>query len=198
MTTTTDLTAGMVERFRDGFDRAVAAGVPEPTAMTLATVDASGRPTARTVLLKDMDEQGFVFYTNLESRKGRHLNACPDVALVFWWRELAEQVLVEGRVEAVSNEEADAYFASRPRGSQIGAWASLQSSELPSRQDLLDRVREYEQRYAGQDVPRPPHWSGYRVKPRQVEFWYGRESRLHERVCYRHVAGDWQETLLYP
>ena len=198
MTPHNDMTVAMVERFRDGFDRAVGAGVPEPTAMTLATVDHACRPTARTVLLKDMDEEGFVFYTNLESRKGRQLATQADVALVFWWRETAEQVQVEGRVEPVTPAEADAYFATRPRGSQIGAWASKQSFELPKRQELLDRVAHYEKKFSGQQVPRPPHWSGLRVRPRRLEFWYGRESRLHERICFESVDGEWHEVLLYP
>ncbi len=198
MTTHNDMTAAMVERFRAGFDRAEKAGVPEPTAMTLATVDDSCRPAARTVLLKDMDERGFVFYTNLQSRKGSHLAAHADVSLVFWWREIAEQVLVEGQVEPVTPEEADAYFATRPRGSQIGAWASKQSSALASREQLHERVEHYEKKFAGQDVPRPTHWSGRRVRPRRVEFWYGRESRLHERVCFECRDGGWAETLLYP
>ncbi len=198
MTNKFAMTAEMVERFRSGFDRAEEAGVPEPTAMTLATVDEACRPSARTVLLKDMDEEGFVFYTNFDSRKGRQLAAHADVSLVFWWRETAEQVLVEGRVEAVTPAEADAYFASRPRGSQIGAWASKQSSTLSSRQELQERVEYYEKHYAGQDVPRPPHWSGMRVSPRRVEFWYGRESRLHERVCFELVEGTWRDFLLYP
>lgn len=198
MTTCIDMTAAMVERFRAGFDRAVDAGVPEPTAMTLATVDHACRPTARTVLLKDMDEQGFVFYTNLESRKGRQLAAQGDVALVFWWRETAEQVQVEGCVEPVTPTEADAYFATRPRGSQIGAWASKQSLELPERKELLDRVAHYEKKFTGQQVPRPPHWSGLRVRPRRLEFWYGRESRLHERICFESVDEEWHEVSLYP
>jgi pyridoxamine 5'-phosphate oxidase len=198
VTTKIEMTTAMVERFRAGFDRAVAAGVPEPTAMTLATVDEACRPTARTVLLKDMDQQGFVFYTNLDSRKGRHLAAHGDVSLVFWWREIAEQVLVEGQVEPVTPEEADAYFATRPRGSQIGAWASKQSSALASRQQLHERVEHYEEKFAGQDVPRPPHWSGMRVRPRRVEFWYGRESRLHDRHCFELGQAGWTETLLYP
>ena len=198
MNNLTPMTSEMVKRFRDGFDRAVAASVPEPTAMTLATVDGAGRPTARTVLLKDMDEQGFVFYTNLGSRKGRQLAERPDVSLVFWWREIAEQVLVEGRVEPVTEAEADAYFASRPRGSQIGAWASKQSTALATRQELLDRVAHYEKEYAGQDVPRPAHWSGLRVRPWRVEFWYGRESRLHDRHCFELRDDGWEETMLYP
>lgn len=192
------MTEAMVRRFREGFDRAVEAGIPEPTAMTLATVDGDHRPAARTVLLKDMDEHGFVFYTNLGSRKGRHLAGNPNVSLVFWWRENEEQVLIDGRVEPVSPEEADAYFASRPRGSQIGAWASRQSRPMESREAFLERIAEFERKYEDREVPRPDHWSGFRVKPRRVEFWYGREYRLHERVCFDYVDGFWQESLLYP
>lgn len=194
----TSMTDAMVERFREGFDRAVENGIPEPTAMTLATVGGSGRPAARTVLLKGMNELGFVFYTNLESRKGRHLAAHADVSLVFWWRETAEQVLIDGRAEPVGNKEADAYFASRPRGSQIGAWASQQSRPMASREEFLERVAHYEKKFEGQDVPRPEHWSGFCVRPRRVEFWYGREYRLHERVCFELVDGVWRESLLYP
>jgi len=192
------MTDAMVRRFREGFDRAVEAGIPEPTAMTLATVDGEHRPAARTVLLKDMDEQGFVFYTNLGSRKGRHLAGNPNVSLVFWWRENEEQVLIDGRVEPVSPDEADAYFASRPRGSQIGAWASKQSRPMESREAFLARIAEFERKFEGREVPRPDHWSGFRVKPRRVEFWYGLEYRLHERVCFDLVDGRWQESLLYP
>jgi pyridoxamine 5'-phosphate oxidase len=195
---TIQMTDAMLTLFRQGFERAQAAQVPEPTAMTLATVDDSGRPSARTVLLKDADSGGFVFYTNLNSRKGKQLAGNPAVSLVFWWRETAEQVLVEGMAEAVSVVEADAYFASRPRGSQIGAWASLQSQPLDSRQTLVERVAEIEARYAGREVPRPEHWSGFRVRPYRVEFWYGREYRLHERVCYQACEDGWQESLLYP
>jgi len=198
MTEFTNMTDAMVARFRQGFDRAVENGIPEPTAMTLATVDDHGRPAARTVLLKDMDKTGFVFYTNLESRKGRHLAASPEVSLVFWWRENEEQVLVDGFAQPVSDAEADAYFASRPRGSQIGAWASKQSRPMENREEFLQRVAQYEKEFEGRDVPRPEHWSGFRVKPRRVEFWYGREYRLHERVCFDLVDGSWEESLLYP
>jgi pyridoxamine 5'-phosphate oxidase len=194
----TDMTEAMVARFRKGFDRARDNGIPEHTAMTLATVDDQGRPAARTVLLKDMDETGFVFYTNLGSRKGRHLAGQADVSLVFWWRENEEQVLIDGVAEPVSDAEADAYFASRPRGSQIGAWASMQSRPMDNREEFLARITEFEKKFEGQDVPRPEHWSGFRVKPRRVEFWYGREFRLHERVCFDLVDGSWQESLLYP
>lgn len=198
MTELPEMTDAMVARFRDGFERAEAAGLIEPTAMTLATVGSDGRPAARTVLLKDMDARGFVFYTNLESRKGRHLARGGDVSLVFWWREHAEQVLVDGHAESVGDAEADAYFASRPRGSQIGAWASKQSRPMATRQEFLDRIAHYEKAFEGRDVPRPDHWSGFRVRPRRVEFWYGREYRLHERVCFELVDGEWEEWLLYP
>lgn len=198
MTGLAEMTDAMVARFRDGFDRAAEAGLIEHTAMTLATVDGRGRPSARTVLLKDMDARGFVFYTNLQSRKGRHLAGQPDVSLVLWWREHAEQVLVDGRAEPVSDAEADAYFATRPRGSQIGAWASKQSRPMDSREEFLERIAHYEKKFEGRDVPRPEHWSGFRVRPRRVEFWYGREYRLHERACFDLVDGEWQESLLYP
>ena len=195
---TTPMTAAMLARYQDGFERALAANVPEPTAMTLATVDDQGHPSARTMLLKGVDADGFVFYTNLESRKGRQLAGNPNVSLVFFWREIYEQVKVDGPVVPVSAAEADAYFASRPRGSQIGAWASLQSQPLDSREAFDRRIAEIEARYQDQDVPRPPHWSGFRVQPRRVEFWYGRQYRLHERVCFAWVDGQWQESLLFP
>jgi len=188
----------ILELFERGMQQAVQAGVPEPTAMTLATADNSGQPSARTVLLKGVDELGFTFYTNLTSRKGLQLQQNPRASLLFWWRENEQQVLADGRIEAVSPDTADDYFASRPRGSQIGAWASRQSSPLASRQQLLDRVHEIEQRYEGQSVPRPPHWSGFTLVPSRVEFWFGREYRLHERICFEAGADDWHEQLLYP
>lgn len=192
------LPEAVVSRFRSGMKRAVDRGLPEPTAMTLATVGVHGRPSARTVLLKGMDAQGFVFYTNLTSRKGRHIQNSPDVSLVWWWRENGEQVLVDGQAQAVSDQEADLYFASRPRGSQIGAWASLQSQPLADRQQFLDRIAHFERKFADGDVPRPEHWSGFRVRPRRIEFWYERKYRLHERVCFELTSGGWSETLLYP
>lgn len=185
-------------RFSQGFDQAVAARVPEPTAMTLSTVNRDSRPVSRVVLLKSWDADGFVFYTNTQSRKGRHLAANPSASLLFWWRENEQQVLIEGRAAVVSDEEADTYFASRPRGSQIGAWASMQSSELDDRQTLLDRVARLEDEYRDSEIPRPPHWTGFRVDPEQIEFWYGREYRLHERVRFTAGQDGWRRTLLYP
>ncbi|MEM1080006.1 MAG: pyridoxamine 5'-phosphate oxidase [Pseudomonadota bacterium] len=188
----------ILDLFHQGMTQAVAAQVPEPTAMTLATAQLNGQPSARTVLLKQINEQGFTFYTNRTSRKGQHLIDNPKASLVFWWREIEQQVLVDGRVVSVSDAEADAYFASRPRGSQIGAWASLQSSVLDSRDELVQRVAELEQQYQHRDVPRPPHWSGFTLEPDRVEFWYGREYRLHERICFAASEDTWQEGLLYP
>ena len=173
---------------------------PEPTAMTVATVGRDGRPAARTVLLKGFDDRGFVFYTNFSSRKGRQLAANPQAALLFHWRHLREgvQVKIEGTVEPVSAEEADAYFASRPRGSQIGAWASLQSQPLASREQFEQRYADVEKQYEGAPVPRPPHWSGFRVVPERIEFWYGAQFRLHERQCYERSNGVWSQVMLYP
>jgi len=177
-----------------------AAGDSEPTAMTLATQDADGRLAARIVLLKAFDARGFVFYTNTLSRKGRALAAHPQAALLFHWKTLRDQVQVriEGRIEAVDAAEADAYFASRPRESQLGAWASLQSEALPDRETFEARFAEAEARFAGVPVPRPPHWSGYRVVPDAFEFWYGVRFRLHERQVYRYADGRWSRGLLYP
>ncbi len=178
--------------------RAKRCGLHEPTAMTLATADAHGRPSVRTVLLKGVDAQGLVFYTNTRSRKGRQLAARPHAALCFWWDALKEQVTVEGRVQPVSDREADAYWATRDRASQLGAWASLQSEPLPSRAALLARVACCAATYAGRPVPRPPHWSGYRVMPERIEYWTARPFRLNERVCYERHGLRWTKTLLYP
>jgi pyridoxamine 5'-phosphate oxidase len=172
--------------------------LPEPTAMTLATVGTDGQPSARLVLLKAVDERGFVFYTNLRSRKGRDLAANPRAALTVHWQPLEVQVRVEGTVEQVSDREADEYFATRERGSQIGAWASDQSETLARHADLDARVAEVERRFAGRTVPRPPHWSGYRIIPARVEFWRNRPSRLHERRLFERQEGEWRERLLFP
>ena len=194
------LTDEILDTFNALLDEARASADPEPTAMTVATVGKGGRPAARTVLLKAVDARGFVFYTNFDSRKGRQLAGNPQAALLFHWKMIRDgvQVKIEGTVEQVSAAEADAYFATRPRASQIGAWASLQSQVLPSREVFEQRITEVEQRYEGVDVPRPPHWSGFRVVPEMVEFWYGARYRLHERQRYQRVDGAWQRFMLYP
>ena len=174
--------------------------ITEPTAMTLASVGDDGRPSARVVLLKGVDARGFVFYTNYHSRKGREVLAHPDVALCFHWVPLEVQVRIEGRAEPVAPAEADAYFAGRPRGSQLGAWASDQSGTLDSRATLEARLAEATARFEGQPVPRPPHWSGFRVTPSSLEFWKNRVSRLHERELYTRAgpAAPWSMHLLNP
>jgi pyridoxamine 5'-phosphate oxidase len=177
-------------------DRAMTAGVYEPTAASLATM--AGRPSLRMVLLKDADERGFVVYTNFESRKGRELAMNPWAALCFWWAPSATQIRVEGRIELVSDAEADEYFGVRPKAKQISAWASAQSRPLASRQELLDRVARLEQEYRDREVPRPPYWTGMRVIPDRIEFWYGHEDRLHERFEYRLERGVWIERILSP
>ncbi len=168
--------------------------------MTLATADNNGRVSARIVLLKGIDADGFRFFTNYESLKGAQLAEHPQVALCFHWKLLREQVQVrvEGDVTIMSAAESDAYFATRPRESQIGAWASLQSQSLPDRATFEQRVAEFERRFLAGPVPRPPHWGGYRVKPDRIEFWYGVLHRLHERVCYANRDGVWERSLLYP
>src|SRR6478735_3190537 len=172
----------------------------DPTAMTLATVDADGLPNARMVLLKGADERGFVFYTNMDSQKGQELGAHPQAALVFYWKSSNRQVRVRGTVEQVSNAEADAYFASRPKQAQIGAWASKQSAPLESRLAFEKAVALYAAKYAIGSVPRPPRWSGYRIVPMLIEFWHDRPFRLHDRVEFRRAGLDapWVKTRLYP
>ena len=180
------------------YEEARQSTVALPHAMVLATADAQGRPSARMVLLKECDQRGFVFYTNSNSHKGRDLSQNPCAALVFHWEPLRKQVRVEGAVERVSSEEADAYFATRPRGSQLGAWASPQSESIPDRTALERETDQLEAHYAERDVPRPPHWNGYRVCPDTLEFWGDRASRLHDRFEYRRSAQGWQIRQLAP
>ena len=187
--------------FQDAFSRAQRvdrALLPEPSAMSLATVGADGAPTLRIVLLKGVDETGFVFYTNLESRKGRDLRARPLAALCFYWSALDLQIRIDGKVTQVSDAEADEYFASRPRGSQIGAWASRQSEPIEPPGELDARVARYEHEFEGRDVPRPGFWSGFRLHPERIEFWRNRANRLHDRTRYTREGGGWKVETLYP
>ena len=185
-------------QFHEWFERVLRAGLHEPNAMTLATATGDGRPSARVVLLKGYDERGFVFYTNYEGRKARELEANPLCALLFYWGELERQVRIEGRASRLSGEESDAYFLSRPRGSRLGAWASEQSRQVESRSILEERVQALEAEYEGREVPRPPFWGGYRVEPGVIEFWQGRENRLHDRIVYRRAEAGWKIERLQP
>lgn len=187
-----------IERFDELFRQAQGSEPGEKTAMTLATADPAGRPSARTVLLKHYDERGFVFYTNHRSRKGRDLHANPQAALLFLWQSLARQVRIEGRVEVVDDAEADAYWATRPRESQLGAWASHQSEPLADREEYEQRLEEYRRQYEGLDVPRPLHWSGFRIVPDRIEFWHERSYRQHDRECCWYDGESWQWSLLNP
>ncbi len=187
-----------IARFAKIFEQAKKVVTPEPAAVTLATASADGKPSARVVLLKGFDARGFVFYTNLESQKGRELKANPYAALCFYFAPLYQQVRVEGRVEQVSDAEADAYFATRPRGSQIGAWASKQSAPLTSRDQLEADFKKVEEKFIGHEVPRPPFWSGLRLIPERIEFWESREDRLHDRTLYSRQNSEWILEKLYP
>jgi pyridoxamine 5'-phosphate oxidase len=196
-----DLQAEALATFDTLFAEALAAGEPDPTAMTLATASREGLPSARTVLLKAHDARGFVFYTHLDGRKGRELQLNPHAALLFHWPRVRNgvQVRIEGAAEMVDDAEADAYFATRPRVSQLGAWASKQSETLASRELFEQRVSELDAEFAGRDVPRPPRWTGLRVRPDRVEFWYGGMFRLHERWLYEFdLAGQCSKRMLYP
>jgi len=184
--------------FQEWFEAAREAGVRFPETMTLATATADGAPSARMLLLKSADENGFVFFTGYESRKGEELDANPRAALVFYWQPLGRQVRVEGTVERVPEEESAAYFAGRPRASRLAAWASRQSRPLGSRGELEQRYAELEREYEGRDVPLPPHWGGYRLRPDAIEFWEHRDSRLHDRVVFTRAREGWSETRLWP
>lgn len=188
----------VVARFRRRLERVKRTDLPEPMAVVLATVGADGQPSSRTVLLKDVDERGFVFYTNLRSRKGRQITENPRVSLTFYWPPLGEQVQVEGRAERVDDTEADAYWGTRPRRSQLGAWASHQSEDLPNRGTLYRRFAEEMAKRIGRPVPRPPHWTGLRVRPHRVEFWRSRPRRLHERTVWELRDGAWTSRTLNP
>ncbi len=196
----TDLAESWLAQFRSWFDDAVAAGLPEPNAMIVASANTDGRPSARTVLLKSFDERGFVFYTNYTSRKGAELTANPRASLVFPWFAMKRQVVVVGDVTRVDRGETEAYFASRPRESQLGAWASPQSQPVPDRATLDEMYRQTSERFApGASIPAPPHWGGLRVRPRSVEFWQGRTGRLHDRLRFvAGVTGTWSLERLAP
>ncbi len=199
MKITSDATQDPIELFRQWFADAEAAEPEYPNAMTLATADAEGRPSARMVLLKGLDDRGFVFYTNLTSRKGRELAENPHAALVFYWKSLTRQVRIEGAIESVSGEDADAYFASRPRLSQIGAWASKQSTPLEGRFELEKRVAKYTAKFNVGAIPRPDFWSGFRLVPARIEFWKEEAFRLHDRSLYTRAGdGGWQMEKLFP
>jgi len=185
-------------RFRELFARVTAVHPKDPNAMTLATVDAAGRPSARVVLMKELTETGFVFFTNYESRKGRELTGQKVAALCFYWHELDEQVRVEGKVEKVSSEASDAYFATRPRISQLGAWASRQSEVIASKQTLEARLEEVTKKYDGHEVPRPPHWGGFVLTPDVIEFWKSGAFRLHDRARYTRAGDGWDVDVLSP
>ncbi|MFN5064739.1 MAG: pyridoxamine 5'-phosphate oxidase [Aphanizomenon sp.] len=186
-------------QFKIWFGQSLAAQLPEPNAMTLATCTPNGRPSARMVLLKDFDERGFVLFTNYNSQKGQELTANPLAALVFWWAELERQVRIVGTVEKISSAQSDSYFEIRPAYSRLGAWASNKSEVIASRDILESQLQEFERVYQNQEVPRPPHWGGFRVIPQEIEFWQGRSSRLHDRLLYTRLdAGGWKIERLSP
>ena len=194
----TDVLPDPIAQFRQWFDAALQAQIPEPNAMHVSTVSAGGRPDGRIVLLKEISDAGFVFYTNYESRKGKELIGQPFAAITFFYPELERQIRIEGMVEKVSPDVSDGYFASRPRSSQIGAWVSHQSTVIKGREVLEERQRELETAFAGQAVPRPPYWGGFCVVPDAIEFWQGRPSRLHDRIRYRKEDGAWVIERLSP
>jgi pyridoxamine 5'-phosphate oxidase len=192
-----DVTPNPIDQFKIWFDQAQHAELPEPNAMTVASVDENGKPSARVVLIKDVSSQGFVFFTNYNSRKGLALQANPHAALLFFWPELERQIRIEGPIEKVSDQESDEYFHSRPLDSRIGAWASPQSQVISGRSILVAKAAEYALKFA-LNPPRPPHWGGFRVKPEALEFWQGRPSRLHDRIRYTLNQDQWKIERLAP
>lgn len=193
-----DIASDPITQFQRWFDDAIQGQVYEPNGMTLATVDDNGQPTARIVLLKMIDQRGLAFFTNLESRKGQHLEVNPKAALTFWWGPLERQVRFEGTISLVEAGEADAYYQSRPVGSRIGAWASPQSQKVENRSVLEASEQAYLEKFGEQNIPRPSFWGGYRLSPERAEFWQGRSNRLHDRLCYRLVDGVWVIERLAP
>lgn len=187
-----------IEQFTMWFEKAIEAEVTDANAMTLSTVSQEGQPSSRIVLLKGVDEQGFRFYSNFSSRKGRELAANPHASLCFYWAPHERQVRIEGKVEQLSREDSAAYFRERPRLSQLGAWASKQSNRVSSREELEYRFQEIKERFADKDVPLPDFWGGYLLKPERIEFWQGREGRLHDRICYKKKAEEWEIFRLAP
>lgn len=192
------LSEEIISEFNRFYKDARVAGEQEPTAMVLATSDGAGLVTSRTVLLKALDENGFVFFTNTHSNKGRQLQQCPRAAATFLWKASGCQVQLVGEITQVSDEAADAYFSTRDRGSQVGAWASDQSAQLDSREELIARVKSFEKKFEGMEVPRPPHWTGFILCPESVEFWIQREFRLHDRFLYTWEDGSWTRQRLNP
>jgi pyridoxamine 5'-phosphate oxidase len=193
-----DLDPDPIVQFQEWFEKVIDADLHEPNAMIVSTASTDGKPSARTVLLKGYDERGFVFYTNYEGRKANEIEANPMCALLFYWGELERQVRIEGRASRLSGDESDAYFEGRPRGSRLGAWASEQSRPVEDRSVLEERVKALEAQYEGREIPRPPFWGGYRVEPDTIEFWQGRENRLHDRLVYRREDGAWRIERLQP
>jgi pyridoxamine 5'-phosphate oxidase len=195
----TDVDPNPFIQFKQWFDQALAAQLTEPNAMTIATATLDGKPSARMVLLKDFDQRGFVFYTNYNSQKGQELAQNPQASLVFWWAELERQVRISGQIEKVSDKESDEYFYSRPFDSRLGAWASHQSQVIETREVLEQQMQELQIKYRDREVQRPPHWGGFRVIPREIEFWQGRSNRLHDRLRYTLLEdGSWKIERLSP
>lgn len=193
-----DVLENPIDQFKRWFAEALASQVVEPNGMVLSTIGRDGYPHGRVVLLKDVDTRGFSFYTNYLSHKGDDLAQHPVASLTFWWPELERQVRIIGKVEKVDSAESDAYFAIRPRGSQIGAWVSEQSQTIANREVLEEKLAALEAQFSDQTIPRPPHWGGYRVLPHQIEFWQGRPSRLHDRLCYTYESNEWKLERLSP